>query len=124
MPHNTNNIAIDNDLILSDGQVLDSTANTAATTELNFGGDVGRGKRVNLVINVTALVGTLDITACTKATATVAVTDRPYTLAQIASGATGQYHFTLDQEALQYFNIFYSAGTSATVTSWVTALPQ
>lgn len=114
--------AFDRELVISNAQVLDSTANTAGTNEIDLGGvNMGLDKPLKLVINVTALTGTLDIKLAHKTAASVAYTDNTITLKQIGSGLTGQYHITLPQNVNRYINLFYSAGTSGTVTAWVTA---
>jgi len=115
--------AYDLDLVISDAQVLDSTGNTAGTNEIDLGSaNFPAGQRIDVVINVTSLTGTLDIKLGHKTTSSVAYTDNTITLKQIGSGVTGQYHISLPQNCSRYINLFYSAGTSATVTAWVTAV--
>jgi len=113
---------LDRELVISAAQVLDSTGNTPGTNEIDLGGvNMGKDEPLKVVINVTTLVGTLDIKLGHKTAASVAYTDNTITLKQIGSGVTGQYHITLPQNCSRYINLFYSAGTSGVVTAWVTA---
>lgn len=114
---------LDRDLVISNAQVLNSSSDVAGTTEIDLGGvNMGKPEALKVVINVTALSGTLDIKLAHKTSASVAVTDNTITLKQIGAGLTGQYHITLPQNCNRYINLFYTAGTSGTVTAWVTAL--
>lgn len=111
----------DLDLVYSNAQSI-STAEIGSTNELDLGSaNMGQGEAVKLVINVTALTGTLIVKVCSKVTGTVASSDSIYTLPTIGSGATGQYHFTLPQNIKRYTKLYYTAGTSATITAWLTA---
>ena len=113
----------DRSLVFSSAQVLDDTANTASTNEIDLGNAASaEGEPIKGVINVTALSGTLTIKVCANAAAaTVAATDLIVTMSVGGSGVTGQYHFTLPQSCPRYVKLFYSAGTSGTVTAWLTA---
>lgn len=114
----------DAELLFSSAQVLDSTANTGSTNEIDLGSTgMGEGQAVKLVVNVTALTGTLAIKVASKTSASVAVTDNVLIGPAVASGITGQYHFTLPQNINRFVKVFYTAGTSATVTAWLTAAP-
>lgn len=109
----------DFELTISSAQVLGTTA-ALGTNEIDLGSTgMGEGKAIKLVLNVTALSGTLLVKACSKTSATVAATDNPVSLSTIST--TGQYHFTLSQAVNRYFNLSYTAATSATVTAWLTA---
>lgn len=112
----------DRDLAFSVAQTLDSTADTASTSEVDLGtANMGEGKSIKGIVNVTALSGTLVIKVCGKATTGPAKTDLIYTLPTTGAGATGQYHFTLPQNCPRFVKLFYTAGTSGTVTAYLTA---
>lgn len=104
---------------------VSTTASTAGTSELDLGSaNMGEGEPIKLVIDVTTLGGSnvLTVKACSKATATVEVTDNPVTLGAIS--ATGQYHYTLPQNVKRYFNLFVTeagGSPSYTATAWLTA---
>lgn len=117
--------AFDRSVVFSSAQVLDDTADTASTNEIDLGdSQSAEGVPFKGVVNVTALSGTLVIKVCANAAAaTVAATDLVMTLPTISAGVTGQYHFTLPQNCARYVKLFYTAGTSGTVTAWLTAGP-
>ena len=102
-----------------------TTASTAGTSEIDLGSaNMGQGEPIKLVIDVTTLGSSnvLTVKACSKTSASVAVTDNPVTLGAIS--ATGQYHYTLPQNVSRYFNLFVTeaGGTpSYTATAWLTA---
>ena len=112
----------DRELAISVAQVLDTTADVAGSNPINLGSsEFAKGASIRGVVNVTALVGTLVIKVCAKSSGNPAKTDLIYTLPTTGSGATGQYKFTLPQDCPQYVNLFYTAGTSATLDAWLTA---
>lgn len=114
----------DRELMFSVAQVLGTTADTASTTELNLLGLYEmQGEPLKVIVNVTALTGTLIVKAYGSVGGTVTTSDTLLaTMPTTGSGATGQYSFTLPQTgAVQYVKLFYTAGTSATVTSYLTA---
>ena len=115
--------AFDRELVISNAQVLDSSSHVAGTNEIDLGSaNMGKGEPVKLILDVTAEVGNITVLVCSKATASVAYSDKAFTLPVIT--AAGQYSFTLPQDVLRYVNLFYSAGTSGTVTAWLTADPN
>ncbi len=112
----------DRELAFSKAQVLDSTANVAGSNPINLGSpEFAKGAAIKGIINVTALVGTLVILVCAKSSGNPAATDLIATLPTVGAGLTGQYTFTLPQNCPQYVNLFYTAGTSATLDAYLTA---
>ena len=112
----------DFELLFSNAQVIAATANTASTNEIDLGGvGMGEGTVIKGIINVTEITGTTSVKVCHKTSASVAATDNPTTLTTIASGATGQYFFTLPQNVSRYVKLFYTGVTSTTVTAYLTA---
>lgn len=112
----------DRELAFSIAQTLGTTADTASTSEINLGATgMGQATPVKGVVNVTALSGTLAIKVYGSTTATVTTSNTLIQTISVGSGVTGQQHFTLPQNCPQYIKLFYSAGTSGTVTSWLTA---
>lgn len=116
---------LDYALYFSNAQTIDNTSNAASTNEIDLGATgMGQGKSLKVVVNVTALTGTLVVKVCHKTASGVAVTDNVLTMPTTGSGSTGQYHFTLPQNVSRYVKLFYTAGTSATISSWITADPS
>lgn len=116
------NLHYDRELAFSVAQTLDNTADTASTNEIDLGSaKMGQGTPVKGVINVTALSGTLIVKVCGKATTGPAKTDLIMTLPTTSADATGQHHFTLPQDCPRFIKLFYTAGTSGTVTAFLTA---
>lgn len=112
----------DKSLAFSTAQVLDNTADTASTNEIDLGAvGMGVGAAIKGIINVTALSGTLVVKVCGKATTGPAKTDLIMTLPTTSADATGQYHFTLPQNCPQFIKLYYTAGTSGTVSAYLTA---
>lgn len=114
----------DRELMFSVAQVLGTTADTASTTELNLSGIYEmQGEPLKVIVNVTALSGTLIVKAYGNTAGTVTTSDTLLaTMPTVSSGVTGQYSFTLPQSATsQYVKLFYTAGTSATLSSYLTA---
>ena len=114
----------DRELMFSVAQVLGTTADTASITELDLSGDyLMQGEPLKVVVNVTALSGTLIVKVYGKTTTGVTTSDTLLaTMPTVGSGVTGQYSLTLPQTgATRFVKLFYSAGTSGTVTSYITA---
>jgi hypothetical protein len=112
----------DRDLAFSIAQSITTTANTASTNSIDIeSANGGQGTPLKVVINVTAVAASESMTVkvCSKSADSVAATDGTYTLPAIT--AVGQYHHTLPQDSARYVKLFYTAGTSATVTAYLTA---
>lgn len=114
----------DRELLFSNAQVLGTTADTASTTELNLSGVYeAQGEPLKVIVNATALTGTLVVKLYGSASASVTTSNTLLaTMPTVSSGVTGQYSFTIPQTSTaQYVKLFYTAGTSATVTAYITA---
>lgn len=117
------NQAYDREVVFSNAQSITTTADTASTNEIDLGSaNFAKGTSIRGVVNVTALVGTLIIKVCAKSATGTAATDLVYTLPTVGAGLTGQYKFTLPQDCPEFVKLFYTAGTSATIDAWLTAV--
>lgn len=115
------NLHFDKELALSKSQVIGSTADVASTNNIELGlVDYPKGKPIKGNVFVEALVGTLTVKVCGKAGSEPAETDILQTLS-IGAGETGIQSFTLAQtDEVDNIKLFYTAGTSATITAALT----
>jgi len=82
----------------------------------------GVGVPLFVVVMVSAVGGTsptLDITVCSKATASPTTSDAVGTMPQIT--ANGMYHFSLPQNVKNFVNLNYNIGGTGTPTFTITA---
>ena len=115
----------DFDLAFSKAQVFTAAVTVGAggsTNEIDLGSTgMGEGVVIKGVVNVNGTTGPVAlVTMCSKATASVAVSDAP--IAVTGSISIGnQVHFSLPQTSLRYVKLFYTVTSAATITAWLTA---
>lgn len=116
------NLRFDRDLLLSDSQVIDSTSDVASTNAIVMGStNFTKATPMKVNVFIEALVGTLVIKVCGKAGSAPAATDILETI-NVAAGLTGIVSATLNQtEEVDYIKLFYTAGTSATLSAAMTS---
>lgn len=118
------NLHRDRELLLSNAQVLDDTADTASTNSIDLVSiDHSKAKPIKVIVNITALAGTLTIKLCGSADgATPEVGDLIDTVV-VGAGLLGFVEIPVPATAeVDEINLFYSAGTSGTITAWVTTV--
>ena len=117
------NLQYDRELALSTAQVLDNTADTANDEGAIHlaSDDFPKGKPIKGVVDITALVGTLTIKVCGSNDGSDPVATDLIETHVVDAGETGLCSFTIPQTAeVDRVMLFYSAGTSGTVSAWLT----
>ena len=122
----SNNRKYDKNLVFSEEQVLDDTDNTASTNQIDLGDSgFGEGNRVDGKVYVGANSGGISIKVAHSdsdiTTLSASTTEYVANKFDIADGETGEFNFTLPTNIKQKVKMFYSAGTSGTVSSRLTA---
>jgi len=117
-------VLCDQELKFSDAQAFSAAATVGAggsTNEIDLGSTgMGEGVAIRGIVNVSGTGPVALVTMCSKATASVAVTDNPIAVTgSLSAGAQG--HFTLPQTSLRYVKLFYTVTSAATVTAYLSA---
>ena len=117
----------DLELQMSTDQVLDNTADIPSTNQMDLGGNMGEGDRLDCELFVTANDGGITIkvahsddditTLAALGASTSEFVSQQFT---IADGETGKFPFTYSRNMKKKTKLFYTAGTSGTISAGLT----